>query len=142
MAPPVAADAIALEGIEGISSEEKALQLLENQEVTARTLSATLVSLEFANDRLQAAMYQMGFLEAKLEHLQALADEIPDLRARAHRLTLLEKENDELKLMLVERDVQLAECDFELNQAQQLINRVRTSWWCRLWSWLTETSLD
>lgn len=139
MAPPVAAN-VTEHAI--ISNEEKALKLLENQEVTARTLSATLVSLEFANDRLQAAMYQMGFLEAKLESLQELVQELPDLKAKAHRLTLLEKENDELKLMLIERDFSLAECDLELSQAQTALNRIRASWWCRVWAWLTETSLD
>lgn len=81
------------------------------QIVSARTLQELLEGLEFTHERLQGAMYRIGFLENQVENLEERVKTLNEFRARAARSLIVEKENRELKDALNKLDKKLTEQD-------------------------------
>lgn len=119
--------------------DERVIEILEKQDLSARNLAVVLESLDFANDRLQTAMHRIGYLEGTVEGLKERVKELPELKVIAFKYPLLERENRELKTILLERDTQLAQSEAELRHNNLILDKVKASWWCRFWAWMTET---
>lgn len=81
------------------------------QIVSARTLQELLEGLEFTHERLQGAMYRIGFLENQVENLEERVKTLNEFRARAARSLIVEKENRELKAALNKLDEKLTDKD-------------------------------
>lgn len=113
-----------------LPEQEKApLRGLDREVTTQRNVESVMESLDFANVRLEGAMYRIGYLESQVESLQEQLSVLPDFRARAARAILTERENVQLK-----EQVQAQEA--ELNETHQLLQRLSANIWFRFLSWL------
>lgn len=121
--------------------DEKVREILENQDLSQRNMASVLESLEFANDRLVAAMHRIGYLEGKVEVLEEQVSILPMVETIANRVPILEQEALDLRTLLIERELHLAETHAELKVASTKLEMVRMSWWCRFWAWMTDTSV-
>ena len=105
------------------------LKSFDRGAITARNVQAILSNLESANVRLEAAMYRAGYLESKVESLQEKLKDLPELRTKAARSLIVEKENADLKATIAKHETELIE-------VHQLLDRLRQSWWWTTWSWI------
>lgn len=121
--------------------DEKVIEILETQDLSEHNMAQVLASLEFANDRLQAAMHRIGYLEGKVEVLEEQASILPMVQSIAARVPEMEQEALDLRTLLIERELHLAETFAELKDANTKLDIVRMSWWCRFWAWMTDTTV-
>lgn len=121
--------------------DEKVIEILEAQDLTQHNMAQVLSSLEFANDRLQAAMHRIGYLEGKVEVLEEQVSILPMVESIAARVPEMEQEALDLRTLLIERELHLAETFAELKDANTKLDIVRMSWWCRFWAWMTDTTV-
>ena len=119
--------------------DEKVIEILERQDLSQRNMATVLESLEFANDRLATAMHRIGYLEGKVEYLEEQNSVLPMIEAIANRVPELEQESLDLRTLLIERELHLAETHLELKVANERLELVHSSWWCRFWGWMTDT---
>lgn len=119
--------------------DEKVIDLLENKDLSQRNMAAVLESLEFANDRLASAMHRIGYLEGKVEYLEEQTSILSMVESIANRVPELEQESLDLRTLLIERELHLAETHAVMKDATERLEMVRTSWWCRFWAWMTDT---
>ncbi len=105
------------------------LKPLDRRAITARNVEAILSNLESANGRLEAAMYRAGYLESKVEGLEEKLKDLPELRTKAARSLIFERENAHLKATLAKHELELIE-------VHQTLDRLRQSWWWQAWSWV------
>jgi DNA repair exonuclease SbcCD ATPase subunit len=119
--------------------DAKVIEILERQDLSQRNMATVLESLEFANDRLATAMHRIGYLEGKIEYLEEQNSILPMIESIANRVPELEQESLDLRTLLIERELHLAETHLELKVANERLELVRSSWWCRFWAWLTDT---
>jgi hypothetical protein len=119
--------------------DEKVIEILERQDLSQRNMATVLESLEFANDRLATAMHRIGYLEGKIEYLEEQNSILPMIESIANRVPELEQESLDLRTLLIERELHLAETHAELKVVNERLELVRMSWWCRFWAWMTDT---
>lgn len=119
--------------------DAKVIEILERQDLSQRNMATVLESLEFANDRLATAMHRIGYLEGKIERLEEENSILPMVESIANRVPELEQEALDLRTLLIERELHLAETHAELKVANDRLELVRMSWWCRFWAWMTDT---
>ncbi len=119
--------------------DAKVIEILEKQDLSQRNMATVLESLEFANDRLATAMHRIGYLEGKVEYLEEQNSILPMIESIANRVPELEQESLDLRTLLIERELHLAETHLELKIANERLELVRSSWWCRFWAWMTDT---
>ena len=119
--------------------DEKVIEILERQDLSQRNMAVVLESLEFANDRLATAMHRIGYLEGKVEILEEQNSILPMIESIANRVPELEQESLDLRTLLIERELHLAETHAELKVVNERLELVRMSWWCRFWAWMTDT---
>lgn len=107
-------------------------------------------------------MYRVGFLESKIATLEEQLEELPQLRAKFARFLILERENADYAAEIARHQAEaegfkkeicqhqsekteylktIAKQDTELLEMHSLLDRIRNSWWCRLWCWLTGNAL-
>jgi hypothetical protein len=136
---------------------------INREQITIRNLNSLLENLDFTNVRLEGAMYRVGFLEAKIATLEEQLEEVPELRAKFARSLILERENADFqkeiaqyKLAHVDHQREIAKYqaesaeylktiakhETELLEMHSLLDRIRNSWWCRLWCWMTGNELS
>jgi chromosome segregation ATPase len=121
--------------------DEKVAEILEKQDLTQQNMASVLESLDFANDRLATAMHRIGYLEGKIEYLEEQAMILPMVQSIAHKVPGLEQEALDLRTLLIERELHLAESQAELKAAETTLEVLRSSYWCQFWAWLTDTRL-
>jgi len=142
--------------------KELVVEGIDRQQITAKNLNSLLENLDFTNIRLEGAMYRVGFLEAKIDALEEQLEEVPELRAKFARSLILENENagyqKEIEQYHTEKEAHLKEIaqyqcenaeylktiakhETELLEMHSLLDRIRNSWWCRMWCWLTGNGL-
>lgn len=121
------------------AEDEKVIQILNEQDLSQNNMATVLASLEFANDRLAAAMHRIGYLESKVEHLEEQTSILSMVEAIANRVPELEQESLDLRTLLIERELHLAETHLEMKGINEKLEMVRSSWWCRFWAWMTDT---
>ena len=97
--------------------------------ITARNVQSIIASLESANSRLESVMFRAGYLESKVENLEEKLKDMPELRTKAARSIIFEKENADLKATIAKQELELIE-------VHQVLDRLRESWWWRTWSWV------
>ncbi len=123
------------------------------QIVSARTLQELLEGLEFTHERLQGAMYRIGFLENQVENLEDRVKALNEFRARAARSLIVEKENRELKdalnklddkltdkeqlveskdALLDAKDERILAIEKELNAANERVAKIESQWITKL----------
>ncbi len=119
--------------------DEKVIEILERQDLSQRNMATVLESLEFANDRLATAMHRIGYLEGKIEYLEEQNSILPMVEQIANRVPELEQEALDLRTLLIERELHLAETHAEFKVVNERLELVRMSWWCRFWAWMTDT---
>jgi len=118
--------------------DEKVIEILDEQDLSQHNMATVLASLEFAHDRLQAAMHRIGYLEGKVEVLEEQVSILPMVQSIAARVPEMEQESLDLRTLLIERELHLAETHAELKDASARLELVRMSWWCRFWAWMTD----
>lgn len=99
-------------------SANKALTQEEREVITTKNVDALLSSLDFANVRLETAMYRAGYLEAQVESLQVQLKILPDLRLRSAQAILVERENALLADKLSAHEIELAAKQAEIGVLQ------------------------
>ena len=128
---------------------------IDRAEITGRNIEAVLENLDFTSVRLEGAMYRIGYLEAKIDDLQTELQIMPELRTKWAKSLILERENedykeaisehkctiDEHKATIAEYKDTIAKREHELLALHQFLNKVKESWWCRLWCWVAGTTL-
>jgi hypothetical protein len=72
--------------------------------------------LDRANQQLQAAGFRNGYLEAQSESHKEQMKLLPDLQTQAMEASQLKE-----RLAVTEAD----------------LKRIKATWWCRIWAWLT-----
>jgi hypothetical protein len=105
------------------------LKPFDRRAITARNLQSILTNLESANVRLEAAMYRAGYLESQVENLEEKLKDVPELRTKAARSLIFEKENSDLKATIAKHEMELIE-------VHQVLDRLRESWWWQAFSWV------
>jgi hypothetical protein len=105
------------------------LKSFDRRAITARNVQSILTNLESANVRLEAAMYRAGYLESKVENLEEKLKDVPELRTKAARSLIFEKENADLKATIAKHEMELIE-------VHQVLDRLRQSWWWQAFSWV------
>lgn len=112
------------------------------QVISARNLQELLEGLEFTHERLQGAMYRIGFLENQVENLEDRLKTLPEFRARAARGILIEKENRDLKdaitlrdqelivkeESIAEKDERICEMERALSAANEKLTKIESQW--------------
>jgi hypothetical protein len=88
-------------------TRSKALTEEEREQITEKNVATLLGSLDFANVRLEGAMYRVGYLEAQVESLHEQLKVLPELRTRAAQAILIDRENDILKRDLADQKTEL-----------------------------------
>jgi hypothetical protein len=121
--------------------DEKVIEILDAQDLSQHNMAQVLSSLEFANDRLQAAMHRIGYLEGKVEVLEEQVSILPMVESIAASVPEMEQEALDLRTLLIERELHLAETFAELKVANTRLDVIRMSWWCRFWAWMTDTTV-
>ncbi len=76
-------------------------------------------------------MHRIGYLEGKVEYLEEQNSVLPMIEAIANRVPELEQESLGLRTLLIERELHLAETQLELKVANERLELVHSSWWCR-----------
>jgi predicted RNase H-like nuclease (RuvC/YqgF family) len=76
----------------------------ERESLTQKSVVAILDQLSFSSERLQNAMQRVGYLECQVEVLQENVRQMPELRAKASKAIILERENSALTEVLEERN--------------------------------------
>lgn len=153
---------ILVEEVSQDSSKSVFVEGIDREQVTAKNLDSLLDNLDFANIRLEGAMYRVGFLESKIATLEEQLEELPQLRAKFARFLILERENADYAAEIARHQAEaegfkkeicqhqsekteylktIAKQDTELLEMHSLLDRIRNSWWCRLWCWLTGNAL-
>jgi uncharacterized protein (DUF1501 family) len=105
------------------------LKSFDRRAITAKNVQSILTNLESANVRLEAAMYRAGYLESKVENLEEKLKDVPELRTKAARSLIFEKENADLRATIAKHETELIE-------VHQMLDRLRQSWWWSAWSWI------
>ncbi|HEY9756821.1 MAG TPA: hypothetical protein V6C97_16770 [Oculatellaceae cyanobacterium] len=128
---------------------------INRSEITSRSIENLLENLDFTSVRLEGAMYRIGYLEAKLDDLQTEMQIMPELKAKWAQALILERENEDFKALIEEQQQSLADQtdtiaeykdtigkrEQELLGLHQLVDKIKNSWWCRMWCWLTGVTL-
>ncbi len=128
---------------------------INRAEITNKNIEAVLENLDFTSVRLEGAMYRIGYLEAKVDDLQTELQIMPELRAKWAKSLILERECEDLKadvaerletieehkLTIAEYKDTIARREHELLELHQFIDKLKESWWCRMWCWVTGTTL-
>jgi len=109
-----------LTGVTPIRS--KALTEEERDQITSKNVATLLDSLDFANIRLEGAMYRVGYLEAQVESLHEQLKVLPELRTRAARAILTDRENDILKMEMTAQKTELEAQQTVLDAQQTGLN--------------------
>ena len=112
---------------------------IDRAEITSKNISAVLENLDFTSVRLEGAMYRIGYLEAKLDDKEKELQVMPELRAKWAKSLILERENEDYKKSTEEYKETIARREHELLELHQFLNKIKESWWCRLWCWLSGT---
>jgi hypothetical protein len=79
----------------------------EREGLTQKSVTAVLEHLTFTSDRLQNAMERVGYLECQVDVMQDTMRQMPELRQKAAKVILLERENSALTEVIEERNNQL-----------------------------------
>jgi hypothetical protein len=108
---------------------------IDRFEITNKNLHSVLENLDFTSVRLEGSMHRIGYLEAKLEDLQKELSILPELRSKWAKSLILERENEEYKETIAKRERELLEL-------HQFVDKIKQSFWCRFWCWLTGTSIN
>jgi hypothetical protein len=128
------------------------------EELTDSSIVKVLEQFNFTSERLQGAMHRIGFLESQVETLQDQARFLPEMRAKAARSIVLERENSELKDVINDRNLQLMNREKlldnkeeqismleniieahrkQLNLVEAELERLESNGWIRFWAWFT-----
>jgi hypothetical protein len=128
---------------------------INRSEITTRNIENLLQNLDFTSVRLEGAMYRIGYLEAKLDDLQTEMQIMPELKAKWAQALILERENEDLRALMEDHEKSLAnqadtiaeykdtigKREQELLDLHQLVDKIKNSWWCRMWCWLTGVTI-
>lgn len=106
----------------------KGLSTLDRADATAKSVESILDSLDFANVRLEGAMYRIGYLEAQVDSLQEQLKVLPEFRARVANAILTDRENDILREIVAEHEQ-------KLESANKMLEKFQQSKAIRFWSW-------
>ena len=79
----------------------------EREGLTQKSVVAVLEHLNFTTERLQNAMERVGYLECQTEVMQENLRQMPELRQKAAKLIIAERENGALTDVIEERNNQL-----------------------------------
>ena len=130
--------------------------------VTQKSVVAVLEHLTFTSDRLQNAMERVGYLECQAEVMQDTLRQMPELRQKAAKTIILERENlaltqvlEERNNLLQRREKQLTSKDREveilikvleahkkhLAQVEADLESLEQKPWVRFFAWFTGDSL-
>ncbi len=93
--------------LDAVDFVRRRLTPAEREGLTQKSVAAILEHLTFTSDRLQNAMERVGYLECQVEVLQDTVKQLPELRHKAARVILLERENFAQTQVIEERNNQL-----------------------------------
>jgi len=134
----------------------------EREGLTQKSVVAVLEHLTFTSDRLQNAMERVGYLECQAEVMQDTLRQMPELRQKAAKTIILERENlaltqvlEERNNLLQRREKKLASKDREveilikvleahkkhLGQVEADLESLEQKPWVRFFAWFTGDSL-
>jgi hypothetical protein len=123
---------------------------LDRAAVTSKNVEALMDSLDFANVRLEGAMYRIGYLEAQVAGFEEQLSVLPEFRARAAKAILTDRENDILKeqldkvsaqakgyeMMIDTLDADIASLETSLSASNGVIDKLQSLWWFRVGCWI------
>lgn len=138
------------------------LPMPERVALTSSNADKLVEHLTFTSERLQGAMHRIGYLESLVESLETQMAVLPELRARAARAILIEKENSELKAVIEHRNKQIIKREHLIEKREEQISmlekllaaykrhltmvevdlaKLENSSWVRFCAWFTGTPL-
>jgi predicted RNase H-like nuclease (RuvC/YqgF family) len=92
---------------DAIDFVRRRLSPAEREGLTQKSVVAVLEHLTFTSERLQNAMERVGYLECQAEVMQDTLRQMPELRHKAAKVIILERENLALTQVIEERNNQL-----------------------------------
>jgi len=150
-------------GADSIELVRRRLTPAERESLTQKSVVAILDQLSFSSERLQNAMQRVGYLECQVEVLQENVRQMPELRAKASKTIILERENAALTEVLEERNNSLRRREKQIESKEREIelltkimdahknhlNRVEADLvalegkpWVRFMAWFTGSKLS
>lgn len=151
------------QGSEAVELVRTRLTPAERESLTQKSVVAILDQLSFSSERLQNAMQRVGYLECQVEVLQENVRQMPELRAKASKAIILERENSALTEVLEERNhalrrrekqVESKDREIELltkileahkkhlNQVEADLENLESKPWVRFMAWFTGSKLS
>jgi predicted RNase H-like nuclease (RuvC/YqgF family) len=149
--------------VESVDFVRRRLTPAEREGLTQKSVVAVLEHLSFTSERLQNSMARVGYLECQVEVMQDTVRQMPELRQKAAKVILLERENSALSEVLEERNNQLRRREKQLESKDREIellskilqankdhlarveadlDKLEQKPWVRFFAWFTGDSLS